>query len=497
MNIACNLEQSARFFPDKTAIIYNDQATTFQDLHLKVNQLASGMRRLGIEKGDRIALFMPNIPEFIIVYFAAQKLGAIAVALNVQLKTDEVRHILDDSGARIIFAAKEQATQIPKEGLDVLERVILVDGDAANENHISRIADPQALDFKAENMNAGDPAVILYTSGTTGLPKGATLTQSNIVSNVNATTFHSGIKKEDVLHLFLPLFHCFGQNFIMNSSVKQGATLVMHQRFEPEPVLNAIARHKVTMFFAVPTIYIYFLNMKDREPDLSSIRYFFTAAAVMPREVADAWHARYKMPIHDGYGLTECSPFASYNHDVKHKPGSIGYPIMNVEMKIVDEEGNEVSQGKWGEICIKGPNVMKGYWRRPEETARTIRDGWLFTGDVGAQDEEGYYFIVDRVKDMIISAGNNIYPAEVENVLYSHPAVLETAVFAMPDPIKGESVKAAVVLQPGMNPTPEELIEYCRAKMAKYKAPKQIVFVDGLPKSATGKILKRILREAV
>jgi long-chain acyl-CoA synthetase len=249
------------------------------------------------------------------------------------------------------------------------------------------------------------------------------------------------------------------------------------------------------MFFAVPTIYIYLLNMKDEDLHLQSIRYFFTAAAAMPLEVAEAWHARHGMPIHDGYGLTECSPFGSYNHDFKHKPGSIGHPIINGEMKIVDDSGNPVAPGEWGEICIKGPNVMKCYWNKPEETAKTIRNGWLHTGDVGTQDPDGDYFIVDRVKDMIISAGNNIYPTEIENHLYAHPAVHEAAVFGIPDAIKGEAVKAAIVLKPGNAPDPGEIIAFCKTRMAKYKVPKQVLFVDELPKSATGKILKRVLRE--
>jgi long-chain acyl-CoA synthetase len=269
----------------------------------------------------------------------------------------------------------------------------------------------------------------------------------------------------------------------------------MHRRFEPEPVIEAIKKHKVTMFFAVPTIYIYLLNMKDEDLDLSSIRYFFTAAAAMPLEVTENWQAKYGLPIHDGYGLTECSPFASYNHDFKHKPGSIGHPVIDVEMKIIKTNGALAKPGEWGEICIKGPNVMKGYWNKPEETANTIIDGWLHTGDIGTQDEDGDFFIVDRVKDMIISAGNNIYPTEIENHLYTHPSIHEVAVFGIPDEIKGEAVKAAIVLRPDEKVEVEAIIDFCRERMAKYKIPKRIEFVKELPKSATGKILKRVLRD--
>jgi len=495
MNIANNLERTTKFFPDKTAIIFEDLSITYSQLELKVNQLAAGIQRLGIEKGDRLALFMPNIPEFIMIYFAAQKLGAIVVALNVLLVKNEVQYVLRDSGAKIVFAGKDQIDQVPMNEVDSLERVFLVEGDENDVRHVNRILDTTVETFKALDLEADDPAAILYTSGTTGFPKGATLTHLNVISNINSTTYHTEMKEKDILHLFLPLFHCFGQNFIMNSSVKKAATLVMHKRFEPEPVIKAIKKHKVTMFFAVPTIYIYLLNMKGEDLDLSSIRYFFTAAASMPREVADNWLARYHLPIHDGYGLTECSPFASYNHDLRHKPGSIGHPVINCEMKIVDEFGNRVAPGIWGEICIKGPNVMKCYWNKPEETAKTIIDGWLLTGDVGTQDEDGDYAIVDRVKDMINSAGNNIYPTEIENHLYTHPAILEAAVYGVHDDVKGESVNAAIVLQPDVTLQPEEIVEYCRTKMAKYKVPKHIQFVNELPKSATGKVLKRVLRD--
>lgn len=495
MNIVNNLEQTAKFFPDKTAIIFGDISYTYAQLDEKVNQLASGIEQMGIKKGDRLALFMPNIPEFVMIYFAAHKLGAIVVALNVLLVKNEVQYILGDCGARIIFAGKDQAEQIPMDEVKSLEQLILVEGDENDERHLSRIFDKSVHTFKAQNMAADDPAAILYTSGTTGFPKGATLTHSNVLANITATIYHTDIKEKDILHLFLPLFHCFGQNFIMNSSIKKGATLVMHERFEPEPVVEAIKKHKVTMFFAVPTIYLYLLNMKDEDLDLSSIRYFFTAAAAMPNEVASRWQAKYNMPIHDGYGLTECSPFACYNHDFKHKPGSIGHPVVNCEMKIVDDIGNPVEPGEWGEIYIKGPSVMKNYWNKPEDTAKTIIDGWLLTGDVGTQDEDGDYFIVDRVKDMINSAGNNIYPTEIENHLYGHPSIREVAVFGMHDDVKGESVKAAIVLQPGATVEPEEIMAFCRTKMAKYKIPKQIQFVNELPKSATGKILKRVLRE--
>ena len=495
MNIVNELEKSARFCPDKTAVIFEDTTLTYENLHLKVNQLAAGLQNYGIQKGDRVALFMANLPEFLVVYFAAQKIGAIAVSLNVMLVKNEAQYILDDCGARLVFVGAEQASEVPLEDLDELEKMYVVEGDPSDDRHYTNLMDTSVTTFPAMDMDAEDPAAILYTSGTTGFPKGATLTHKSVIYNMYTTLYHTQATRDDVLHLFLPLFHCFGQNFIMNSAIKKGATIVIHRKFEPDPVIEAIKKHKVTMFFAVPTIYIYLLNMKDDELDLSSIRYYFTAAASMPPEVAASWEAKYGIPINDGYGLTECSPFACYNHDFKRKPSSIGHPVIGVEMKVVDELDNPVAPGEWGEICIKGPNVMTGYWNKPEETAKTIIDGWLHTGDVGIVDEDGDYAIVDRVKDMIISAGNNIYPTEVENHLYTHPSIHEVAVFGIPDGIKGEAVKAAIVLRPGETAQPEAILAFCKEKMSKYKVPKEIEFVSELPKSATGKILKRVLRD--
>jgi len=303
------------------------------------------------------------------------------------------------------------------------------------------------------------------------------------------------MRPDDRLHLFLPLFHVFGQNFIMNGGVNACATLVLHRRYVPDPVLETIQREHVTMFFAVPTIYIYLLNMDTSAYDFSSIRYYFSAAATMPQEVSRRWQAEYGQRIWEGYGLTECSPFASYNHDLRPKFGSIGTPIENVEMKIWDDEGNELPAGEWGEIVIRGPNVMQGYWNNPEATEYAIHNGWLRSGDVGMTDDEGYFFIVDRVKDMINAAGFKVYPAEVEQVLYRHPAVHEAAVYGIADPVKGEAVKAAIVLREGATATAEEIIQYCRDNLATFKAPREVEFVTEIPKSAVGKILKRVLRE--
>ncbi|MFQ5578316.1 MAG: long-chain fatty acid--CoA ligase [Anaerolineae bacterium] len=495
MNIAQNLERSRLFFPGKPAITFEGRSYTYRQLDEDANRLAHGLRALGIERGDRVGLFLPNIPQFAVAYFAAQKIGAIAVSLNALLKSEEVKYIINDAGAKALFTTAPQRQFVPADDLPTLQHIIIAEGEAGNDTSLSDLIAKGDSRFKAAAMEPGDPSAILYTSGTTGFPKGATLTHQNVVSNVYSTVHHAGMRPDDRLQLILPLFHCFGQNFILNAAINTGATAVLHRRFEPEPVLETIQSQRVSMFFAVPTIFIYFLNMDTSGYDLSSLRYCFTAAANMPPEVARRWEETYKLPIFEGYGLTECSPFASYNHDIRPKFGSIGMPIENVEMKIVDADGNEQLPGQWGEIIIKGPNVMQGYWNKPEATAAAIRNGWLHSGDIGMTDDEGYFFIVDRVKDMINAAGFNVYPAEVEHVIYKHPAVKEVAVYGVPDPVKGEAVQAAVVLKEEAAATEDEIIAFCRDNIAVYKAPRAVQFVTELPKSATGKILKRVLRE--
>jgi long-chain acyl-CoA synthetase len=319
------------------------------------------------------------------------------------------------------------------------------------------------------------------------------LTHGNIVSNAYATVHHLKMTEQDSGLCALPMFHCFGQNAIMNSLVTAGGTMVMHERFVPDPFVEAIAAHRITLFYAVPTMYILFLNM-ERTLDFRSVRLYFSAAAILPTDVERRWHERFGLWIQQGYGLTETSPFASYNHDVAFKPGSVGTPIENVEMKIVDAEDREVADGERGEIVIKGPNVMKGYFGNEAATAESIRDGWFHSGDVGYRDVDGYFFIVDRVKDMINVSGFKVFPREVEEVLFRHAAVKEAAVIGMPDPVRGEAVKAFVVLAEGARASAEELRAVCRAAIADYKVPERVEFVPALPKNPTGKILKKDLR---
>ena len=495
MNVTQTVERAAKFFPDKAAIIFEERIITYAELNALANRLANAMKSNGLREGDRVALYLPNIPEFIVSYLATLKIGALAVSVNPMLKSEELKYLLNDCGARLLCTVGDLLPHVRQPDYPELEHILICEGDAGDHSTLDawlETGNPQA---KAVDLDSDADAVILYTSGTTGFPKGATLTHGNVISNTWAAAHHAGYTLNDHISLFLPMFHVFGQNFIMNGTFATCATLVLFRRFEPDTVLTAIQRHRISIFLAVPTIYIMLLNMDVSDYDLSSIRYEFSTAATMPREISARWTERFGRPIFEGYGLTESSPFACYNHDFRHKFGSVGTPVENVEVKILDEDDNEVPEGQWGEICIKGPGVMKGYWNRPEETAKALRNGWLHSGDTGTMDNEGYVFIVDRVKDMINAAGFKVWPAEIEQHLYHHPAIQELAVYGVPHPEKGEAVRAAIVLKSGAQVTRDEIIGYCREKMANYKVPTVVDFVDELPKSATGKILKRVLRD--
>ena len=494
MNVAQHVERAAAWFPEHPAILADGRAMSYRELNDRANRLAHALRAHGVERGDRVALYLPNVPAFAVCYEAALKVGAVAVSINAIFKRDEVRHILEDSGARVLFTVGELLANVPHADGPALEQLVVCEGDAQGHPTLEQWLAQGAPGGRALDLDRDEPAVLLYTSGTTGVPKGATLTHGNVVFNDYACAHHMGVRQTDRLMLFLPLFHVFGQNAIMNAAFAACATVVLQRRFVPDQALDAIQRERATMFFAVQTIFITLLAMDLGRWDLASLRYDFSAAATMPQEISRRWTERFGRPVYEGYGLTECSPFACYNHDFRHKFGSVGTAVENVELRILDDDGHELPRGEWGEICIQGPGVMKGYWGRPDDTAAAIRGGWLRSGDLGTMDDEGYVFIVDRVKDMINVSGFKVWPAEVEQVLYRHPAVREAAIYGVSDPVKGEAVRAAVVPREGAAVTAGEIIGFCRERMAAYKAPAAVELVRELPKSATGKILKRVLR---
>ncbi|MEH2284372.1 MAG: long-chain fatty acid--CoA ligase [Nostoc sp.] len=495
MNIANHIERGHVLFPNKIALIFEDKSFTYKHLDQLVNRVANSLQRLGIKRGDRVALFLPNIPEFITSYLGILKIGAIAVSVNVMLKSSEISYILHDCAAKAIITTEPGSLEILEADLPELQHILIAEGSTKKGISLAQLIETASPNAHAVKMDRHAPASIVYTSGTTGFPKGATLSHGNIISNMYSQNRCCGMQANDQLLIFLPLFHCFGQNAILNAALNTCSTIVLQRRFDLEQVLNAIATHKITMFFGVPTVFIKILNSEIPKQAFESIRYYFSAAAPMPVEIAQSWQEKYGIVIHEGYGLTETSPCACYNHDLKYKLGSIGAPIENVEMKIVDANEHQVQPGELGQILIRGPNVMLGYWNRPFETAEVMKNGWFYTGDIGRVDEDGFFYLVDRLKDMINVSGFKVYPTEVENVIYQHSSVAEVAVYGIKDAFKGEIVQANIILKHGHIISEEQIIRFCTERMAKYKLPCRINFVESLPKNPTGKVLKRVLRQ--
>ena len=495
MNIFAALEKGKNHFPNKEAILFDGESITYQDLHERACRLSSALKEAGgLRLGDRVALLLPNRPDFVVSYYAVVRLGAIAVSLNVMLKREEMKVILQDCAAKLLITTNQLLDQVPEASeIPSVKKVLCT--DKSEHAGVLALDSLSTLSYaKAADVGQDEGAAILYTSGTTGKPKGVLLSHRNLTSNVSATIHHTKMSADDRLICYLPLFHCFGQNFIMNASVKSGATLILHERFQPDEILNSLKSDQVTMFFGVPVVYSRLLAVPRIEDYFCNVRYCFTAAAPMPVSVAREWRNRVGRTIYEGYGLTETSPFASYNHDSLYRDGSIGTPILNVEIKISDTEGRALPAGEIGEIAIKGPNVMQGYFRQPKETAEVMRDGWFLTGDIGKMDDDGYVYLVDRAKDMINVAGFKVWPREVEDILLQHPSLSEVAVVGIEDSESGEAVKAFAVLRQGLTMEERELINYARSRMAVYKAPRFVEFIDALPKNPAGKTLKRELR---
>lgn len=494
MNIAQHVERIERLSPNKIGLIFEGRSFSYKELNERANCVANGLRDLGVRKGDRVALFLPNTPDFVVSYLGVLKLGAIVVSLNFALRQNEVRFILEDCGAVTLITSKELLENVPTD-LPELAHILIADDDAQKERALSELMARASAEATAVTMARDDPAVIVYSSGTTGFPKGVVLSHGNVIWVAQAKEMYCGLRADDKALLFVPLFHCFGQNAVLNSIFNVGGTVLLHRKFSLQQTVQDIVQEQVTLFFGVPTTFILLLHQASPQ-DFRSVRYYFSAAAKMPIEIARQWHERMGIVINEGYGLTETSPFASYNHIEKYKLGSIGTPVTDVEMKIVDpESGREARLGELGEIVIRGPNIMLGYWNQPEETDQTIRNGWLHSGDIGSMDEEGYFYIVDRLKDMVNVAGMKVYPAEVENVIYRHPAIAEVAVYGVPDAITGEQVEAALILRERQAVSDGEILALCRQQLANFKVPARVRFVESLPKNPTGKILKRVLRQ--
>ncbi len=519
LNLASVLEQQARLVPGRVAVTCRDTNISYAELDRRAAQIAAGLVALGIVAGDRVALSCPNLPWFPMVYFGILKAGAVVVPLNVLLKPREIAYHLRDSQAKALLAFEGTPelpmAQMARAGCDeaLCPNLVVITLDPGARSPVSpsltlgQLMHGRAAASATVPRRPDDTAVILYTSGTTGQPKGAELTHANMVMNAIASRemfapAGRGGLQQDVHLITLPLFHSTAQTCQMNSGLHAGARLVLLPRFEPAAVLEAVAREQANFWIGVPTMYWALLKHVevaaiDPAPIAAHLSLCVSGGAPMPVEVMQRFEATFGVRVLEGYGLSETSPVACFNQVHRaSKPGTVGLPIFGVDLQCVDDKGTPVLTGERGEVVIRGPNIMKGYYNRPEATTEALRDGWFHTGDIGTIDADGYVSIVDRKKDMILRGGFSVYPRELEEVIMTHPAVSLVAVIGVPDERLGEEVKAFVVKTPGANTTEAELLDWCREQFAAYKYPRQIEFRESLPVGATGKILKRELRAA-
>jgi len=487
MNLAQILIAAAEPEPDHVAVKLDDVELTYEQLVTASAHVAGLLHEHGFSPGDRVGIMLPNVPYFPVCYYGILRAGGVVVPMNVLLKKREVAFYLEDPGAKLLFAWQDFAEDA-QAGAEAAGAECLLVKLGEFESQVGRT---EAIDAVADTDDE-DTAVILYTSGTTGTPKGAELTHANLTRNAEVARGLFELGPDAVTLGALPLFHSFGQTCAMNATIGGGGTLTLIPRFEPGKALEIIQRDHVNIFQGVPTMYNAMLHHPERDRyDTASLKVCVSGGSAMPVELMRGFEEAFDCKILEGYGLSESSPVASFNHpDRGRKPGSIGTPVEGVEMKVVDD-GGDVDQGEVGEIVIRGHNVMKGYWNRAEATEETIKDGWFHTGDMATVDEDGYFFIVDRKKDMIIRGGYNVYPREIEEILYEHPDVVEAAVVGVPHDEYGEEVGAAVSLKEGAEVSADELREFIKEQVAAYKYPRRIWFVDDLPKGPTGKILKR------
>lgn len=520
LNLASMISHHAKLAPEKEAIVWENVRLTFGELDKLSNRVANALTEMGIGRGDKVALSCPNLPFFPIVYYGIMKVGAAVVPLSVLFKAREIAYHLTDSDAKAVFVfegtdelplgtcVKEAFEQVPTcEHLIVMTKDILAESPLSGHKTLTQITFDKSETFEIYPTRPDDTCAILYTSGTTGQPKGAELTHLNLWSNVITTysihlpvlDFTDGRQKTCLITL--PLFHTTGQTVQMNTNLYGGSRVVLLPRFDPKATLDAMVREKVNFWVGVPTMYWALLkyideNEYDIGPITENMKVCTSGGAPMPVEVMKQFQERFGVRVLEGYGLSETSPLATFNHFEKpSRPGSVGQPIFGVDVRCFDENDNEVARGERGEVVIRGTNVMKGYYKRPEATVEAFRNGWFHTGDIGVMDDEGYLSIVDRKKDMILRGGYNIYPRELEEVIMTHPAVSLCAVIGVPCERLGEEVKAFLVIKQGHELTPEDFTNWCKQQFAANKYPRHIEFRDELPVGGTGKIFKRALRD--
>lgn len=514
MNLVETVKQQAFEQPEKIAYHFMGKDTSYGEFEQTVARFAAALQNMGVQKGDHVAFLLGNMPHFLISLYATMRIGATAIPVNPIYTADEISYILKNGDVKVVIALDlllplveagvrglpQVETYIVCETTpDIVEKYgALSDEAKAKTRLFMEVLSTTSHTVEPVAVSADDTALILYTSGTTGQPKGAMLTHKNLYSNARDTGSYLQMSAADRVIATLPVFHVFALTVVVNAPLMTGATLLLAPRFSPAEIFELAAAQKATVFAGVPTMFNFLYQYDAGEVSaFSTLRLAISGGASLPVALLHSFEEKFKVRVSEGYGLSEASPVTCFNPiDRERKAGSIGTSIVNVENKVVDIYGDEVPVGEVGELIVRGPNVMKGYYKMPEETAVAIRDGWLYTGDLARQDKEGYFYIVDRKKDMIIVGGFNVYPREVEEVLYAHPAVVEAAVVGFPDVDFGEAVHAYVVLK-DPSVTPEQLKAYCAEHIVKYKVPTVIEIIDELPKNTTGKILRRSLRDSV
>ncbi len=501
LNLATILRESARSHPAKPAVIMNDRRVTYAELEAASDRLAVGLQRRGLVAGDAVALQLPNVPQFVVAYFGILKAGCVVVPMNVLYKAGEVEHVLRDSGARMLITWASSAEEAAKgaAGAGLTDVAVLtppgLPASRAGRPFEELLATAPAGEPPLVQTDPGAVAVVVYTSGTTGRPKGAELTHFQLLMNADTPGRLFGIRDDDVVLTVLPMFHVFGLSSILDVCVRFAATMTLVPRFDVSTVLEVMQRDRVTVFEGVPTMFVAVLDAPDLDRyDLTALRVAISGGAPIPAEVLDAFERRFGVVILEGYGMSETAATITFNPSAQERRVySVGKPIWGVEVQIWDSEGGRLPRGREhiGELVVRGVNVMRGYHGDPEATAEAFTGDWFHTGDLAWVDEDDFIFIVDRKKELIIRGGYNVYPREVEDVLYTHPAVAEAAVVGVPDDRLGQEVKAVVVLRAGGTASATELIEYVRERIASYKYPRVVEFRDVLPKNAANKIVKR------
>tara|TARA_B100000315_G_C14537271_1_gene569105 strand:- start:58 stop:1596 length:1539 start_codon:yes stop_codon:yes gene_type:complete len=506
MTLVSSFNKTFQTYADKVAIEFNNNKVTFDEINRNANKVANALNNLGINKGDRVALFLSNSLELIYFFTGILKNGSIVVPMNTSFKEKEAEDMLNDSGAKAVLTDKNCLSILKeiKPGLKELKHIIVNNN---NENCNEQSNDAECTDFNEFIKNASDDgqhteitdedgSIMFYTSGTTGRTKGALLSHKNMEADLEALKQTWHLTDKDNLILSLPLFHIHGLGVALCGSFYNGYSFILRKKFGAEEILKLIEEKKATLFMGVPTMYVKILEVKDREKyNTSSMRLFVSGSAPLSAEIFKGFKDAFGHEILERAGMSETNMNFSNPYNGKRKPGTVGPVLPCVKVKITDKDFNEVPQGKEGSILIKGDNVFKGYWNAPEKTKESFHDGWFITGDLGKIDEDGYITFLGRSKDLIISGGLNIYPAEVEELINTHPAVSESAVVGVPDKCFGEAVKAFIVLKDSIKPTGEEIIAYCKQKLSSYKKPKHVEFIDELPRNSMGKVQKNVLRE--